>query len=393
MERTALEGLQVLDVSRYGPAPFCTMILGDLGADVLRIDGAAWELEVREFPPPDSPYDPLNRNKRSLELNLKTDEGKRIFYQLAKKADIVVEGFRPGASKRLGIDYETLSKINPRIIYCAISGYGQDGPLSNLAGHDITYIAQGGVLGTMGRPDVIPGNIIGDWAGGGMQGVIGILAAVVARQTTGRGQFVDIAVTDGVTSFLCAYIAKYLETGSMPAEEDRTTVGAEHYYSVYETKDGKHIAIGNAEPKFFTNLCEAMGCEEYVPYQMDRKKAKEIKAFFAETFLTKTRDEWFNLLLEKDTCVGKVYTVGELIHDPHVLHRQMIVELDHPVLGKVKQSGIPIKLSDTPGRIRKFSPQIGENTREVLESLGYGDTQISLLQRTGVVGGKRPHDD
>jgi crotonobetainyl-CoA:carnitine CoA-transferase CaiB-like acyl-CoA transferase len=389
VKRMALEGLKVLDVSRYGPAPFCTMVLGDLGADILRIDGAAWELEVREFPAPDSPFDPLNRNKRSLELNMKKDEGKRIFYQLVEKSDIVVEGFRPGVSKRLGIDYETLNKINPKIICCAISGYGQDGPLSNLVGHDITYIAQGGVLGIMSRPDVIPGNIIGDWAGGGLQGVIGILAAVVARQTTGKGQFVDIAIADGVTSFLCSYIAKYLETGSMPAEEDRTTIGAEHYYNVYETKDNKFIAIASAEPKFFANLCKALGREEYVSYQMDRAKAKEIRAFFTETFLTKTRDEWFSLLYENDTAVGKVYSIGELISDPQVLHRQMIVELNHPMLGKIRQSGIPIKLSDTPGRIRKFSPKIGEDTVEVLSELGYSESDIVDLRRKEILGVKR----
>jgi crotonobetainyl-CoA:carnitine CoA-transferase CaiB-like acyl-CoA transferase len=355
--------------------------------DILRIDGAAWELEVREFPAPDSPFDPLNRNKRSLGLNLKMEEGKRIFYQLVEEADVVVEGFRPGVSKRLGIDYETLHKINPKIIYCSISGYGQDGPYSNLVGHDITYIAQGGLLGIMSRPDVFPGNIIGDWAGGGLQGVIGILAAVVARQTTGKGQFVDIAVADGVTSLLCAYIAKYLETGSMPAEDDRTTIGAEHYYNVYKTKDAKFIAIGSAEPKFFANLCKVLKCEEFIPHQMDRAKAKEIKTFFTKTFLAKTRDEWFNLLYENETVVGKVYAIGELISDPQVLHREMIVELDHPTLGKVRQSGIPIKLSDTPGRIRKLSPRSGENTVEVLLQLGYSESAIVDLQRKGILGG------
>lgn len=381
----ALEGLKILDVSLYGPVPFCTMILGDLGADIIRVEGAPWELDVAEFPAFDSPFDPLNRNKRSISLNLKTEEGKRIFHQLAENADVVVEGFRPGVAKRLAIDYETLNKMNPRLIYCSVTGYGQNGPYRDLVGHDINYIAQGGVLGIMEHSDVIPGNIIADVSAGGMQAVIGILAAVVARQASGKGQFVDIAVTDGVVFLISHYIAKYLETGSMPEEEDRTTVGASPYYNVFKTKDDKYITIASAEPKFFANLCRILGCEEFIPYQMDKTRAKEIKIFFAKAFITKTRDEWFDILSKKDTAVGKVNYLGELISDPQVLHRKMIVELDHAELGKVRQPGIPIKLSDTPGCIKKFSPRSGEDTAQILSELGYGQESIMALQKTGVI--------
>ena len=381
----ALEGLRVIDVSLYGPVCFCTMILGDLGADIIRVEGAAWELDVQEFPASDSPYDPLNRSKRSIHVNLKTEEGRRIFYQLAEKADVVVEGFRPGVVKRLGIDYETLRELNPRLIYCSVSGFGQSGPYRDFVGHDISYIAQGGALGIMERQDVIPGNIIADVAGGGMQAAIGILSAVVARQNSGRGQFVDIAVADGVFFMISHYIAKYLETGSMPKEEVRTTIGACPFYNVYKTKDGKYISIASAEPKFFVNLCKILGCEEFIPYQMDRTKVSEIKSFFAKTFLTKTRDEWFDILSKSDTAVAKVNSVGDLISDPQVLHREMIVDLDHPVLGKVRHPGISIKLSDTPGCIRKFSPKSGEHTAEVLIEMGYDQKIIEDMSKRGVI--------
>lgn len=382
---SALESIKVLDLSRYAPGPYCTMILGDLGADILKIEDKGSELVVPEFPAPSSPFEPLNRNKRSIVLNLKTDEAKHIFYKLVEKVDVVVEGFRPGVAKRLGLGYETLKEINPRLVYCSITGYGQDGPYRDLAGHDLNYIAQGGFLGIMSRPDVIPGNVLGDLAAGGMQAAIGILTALVARKTTNKGQYVDIAMTDGVVSLLSLYIGKYLETGSMPKEEERATVGGTAYYNVYKTKDGKFITIAAGEPKFFANLCKALGCEKFILFQMDSGKTTEIKEFFTRTFLTKTRDEWFDILSQSDTAVGKVYAIDELISDPQVLHRQMIVELDHPTSGKVKQVGIPIKLSDTPGRIRKFGSRPGEDTAEVLKDLGYSAEEIRDLVNKGAV--------
>jgi crotonobetainyl-CoA:carnitine CoA-transferase CaiB-like acyl-CoA transferase len=380
-----LEGIRVLDLSRYAPGPFCTMILGDLGADVLKVEGAASDLVVPEFPSPDSPFDPLNRNKRSLVVNLKTDDGKGIFYQLAEKADVVVEGFRPGVVKRLAIDYETIRKMNPRIVYCSITGYGQEGPYRNMVGHDLNYIAQGGVLGIMSNPTAIPGNIIGDLAAGGMQAAIGILAALVARHSTGTGQFVDISITDGVVSLISLYLSKYLETGRVPKEEDRATIGSTAYYNVYETKDGKYMSVASGEPQFFANLCSLLGREEFIPDHLNGKKAAEIRASFASIFITRTRDEWFDLLSQSDTAVGKVQTLDELPSDPQIVHRRMIVELDHPALGKVRQVGIPMKLSDTPGSVRRFSPKPGEHTREVLAELGYSEAEAESLRAAGVV--------
>ena len=332
-----------------------------------------------------SPYDPLNRNKKSIILNLKDEEARKIFYALAATADVVMEGFRPGVVKRLKIDYETLKGINGRLIYCAITGYGQEGPHRDLAGHDLTYIAQGGALGIMREPDYIPANILGDFVSGGIQAALGILLALHARQTTGKGQYIDISITDGVTSLLAPFIAKYLEMGHMPDLEDRATVGGTAYYNVYRTKDGKFIAIASGEQHFFVNLCKIIGCEQFIPHQYEGKKQAEMKTFFTKAFLTKTRDEWFDLLSATDTAVGKVQNMGDLVSDPQVLHRQMIVEMDHPTVGKVKQAGIPIKLSDTPGAIRGFSPRPGEQTFEVLKGLGYGEDEIRRLAAKGAV--------
>ncbi len=382
--RSALEGIHVLDLSRHAPGPYCTMILGDLGADIIKVEGKSSDFVVPEFPFPGSPFDSLNRNKRSIVLDLKAEEGRRIFYELIKEADVVVEGFRPGVAKRLGLDYGSLNKINPRLVYCAITGYGQEGPYSNLVGHDLTYLAQGGLLSIVKRTDTIPGTVIGDMASGGMQAAIGILAALVSRQGTGRGQFVDIAMVDGVVSLISLYVAKYLETGCMPGDDERSSISESPYYHVYETKDRKFLAIASLEPQFFARLCEVLGCKEVIPYQRDPGRASEIKGLFSRIFLTRTRDEWFDILTRGDTPVGKVQTIEEVVRDPQVRCRQMITELDHPVEGKVRQVGVAVKLSETPGSIRRFSPRRGEHTVELLTQLGYSKESIQELLDSGV---------
>jgi crotonobetainyl-CoA:carnitine CoA-transferase CaiB-like acyl-CoA transferase len=370
------------------------MILGDLGADILKVEGSTSDLVAPEFPAPNSPYEPLSRNKRSIILNLRKDEAREIFYKLAAETDVVVEGFRPGTVHRLGVDYETLRRINERIVYCSITGYGQDGPNRDLVGHDLNYLAQGGFLGILKNPTSFPGNVVGDLTSGGMQAVIGILAALVARQITGKGQYVDIAMADGVVSLIGLYIGKYLETGRMPQEETRATVGGTHYYNVYETRDGKFISIAAGEARFFAALCKALRCEEFVPYQMDPKKVPEIREYFTRAFLTRTRDEWFAILSKADTAVGKVYSLDELVSDAHVLHRQMIIDIDDPVKGKVRQVGIPIKLSETQGEVRNLGSRPGEDTAQVLAALGYGEEAIHELTNKGVItmssaGGRR----
>ncbi len=399
----ALEGLKVLDLTRHAPGPFCTMILGDLGADVTKVEGldlpagrpegpmkgsGALPL-TSEFASPESPYNPVNRNKQSIRLNLKEPAGQRIFHQLAEKADVVVEGFRPGVAERLGIDYQAVRRVNKGIVYCSITGYGQDGPYRNLPGHDLNYASHGGLMSIMsliGVPPPVPGNIAGDMVGGGMQAVIGILAALMARVRTGEGQYVDISMTDGIVSLLSLYIGGYFQQGEMPEKADLTSCGVKPYYGVYETKDGKFISIACAEPRFYMNLCQALGCEEFIPHQTDVEKEGEIRAYFRQQFLTRTRDEWFDILSRGDIAVSKVLDLGELAADSQLSHRGMIVEMEHPVEGKIKHPGISIKLSETPGAIKNLGSAPGQDTRAILLGLGYSEEDIEKLLAARVAG-------
>ena len=386
----ALDGIHILDLSRYAPGPYCTMMLGDLGADVITVVQGTAVQGVPEFPSPGSPWDYLNRNKRSIAVNLKNPAGQAIIHRLAKNSDVVVEGFRPGVVKRLGIDYDTLKQINERLIYCSITGYGQDGPWADLPGHDVNYIAQGGALGIMLKP-AIPGNVIGDMAAGGMQAAVAILAALVARTHTHRGQYIDVSITDGVISLVGLYIANHLHTGALPPAEDRTSVGASPFYGIYETKDEKFITIAaHPEPKFWENLCRAMNLEHLITVRDDKVHSEEIRQAFQTTFLKKSRDEWFEILRKADTPVGKVATPDDILSDPHVAARRMIVETKDPVAGTVRHVGIPMKLSDTPGSIRKLPSRLGEDTQAILSELGYDRDQIleMITSRAVMVEGK-----
>ena len=403
----ALEGIKILDLTHLAPGALCTMILGDLGADVIKIEalpgvggrGAGIGISpMGEEGRRQAAFDALNRNKRSIGLNLGSDKGREIFYRLAQTADVIVEGFRPGVVKRLVVDYETIRAINSRLIYCSLSGYGQDGPYSNLSGHDVNYISIAGALNLIGTPDcqpVIPLNLLADFAGASLHGVIGILAALVVRSKTGTGQYVDISYTDGAMSVLTWFISNYFSSGILLKRGETWLHGAYPYYGVYEAKDGKYVSIGCVEPWFWENLCRALGKEEYISYcispehflhKPEGEKWKEISSYLKQVFLTRTRDEWFDFFADKDVPVGKVYTLDEVFNDPQVLHRQMVLEIDHPTLGKVKHPGIAVKLSETPGKVRSLAPIFGEHTEEILRELSYTKSQIEELRQSNIIG-------
>jgi len=390
-----LEGIRVLDLSRLAPGPFCSMLLGDMGADVLLIEapadgklanaiggGRSQDLEKA------AAYNTLSRNKRSIVLNLREPDAREIFYQLAAEADVVLEGFRPGVVKRLGVDYETLRQHNERIVYCSLSGFGQTGPYSQLVGHDINYISVGGALGMVGWPDAppaIPMNIIADFAGGGLHAAFGILTALLARERTGKGQNVDIAMSDGVMYLLASLTGSVLAGGPSPTRGGTILNGSVPHYNVYECADGGWISIGSLEPHFWVNLCKAMGREDFIPHQWDAGKRDEIFAHFRGQFKSKTRDEWFEVLKQSDICAGPVYSLEEALNDPHNRAREMLIEVDHPTLGKVKQLGIGTKLSETPGSVRSTAPLPGQHTDDVLASIGYDAGAIASLRERGVV--------
>jgi crotonobetainyl-CoA:carnitine CoA-transferase CaiB-like acyl-CoA transferase len=389
-----LEGIKILDLSRLAPGPFCSMMLGDLGADVLLVEAPA-DGKMAAFmgrgtdPELAAAINVFGRNKRSIVLNLREEAAREVFYKLADTADVVLEGFRPGVVKRLGVDYETLSARNPRIVYCSLSGYGQTGPYSQLVGHDINYISVGGALGMIGWPDqppAIPMNIIADFAGGGMHAAYGILAALLARERTGRGQYVDIAMSDGVLYLLASVAGGVLAGGGSPGPGSSPLNGALPQYNCYQCSDGGWISIGSLEPHFFANLCKVMGREDFIAHQMDHATREEIALHFKKTFLTKTRDEWFEILKQTDICAAPVYSMEEALRDPHNLARNMVVEVQHPKFGAMKQPGIGTKLSDTPGEVRTTAPVPGQHTDDVLHALGYAPDAIADLRSRGVVG-------
>ena len=392
----ALEGIRVLDLSRLAPGPFCTMMLGDMGADVLLIEapaegklagmgalGRAADAETV------AAYNIMGRNKPSIVLNLREQEAREIFYRLADDADVVVEGFRPGVVKRLGVDYETLHARNPRLVYCSLSGYGQTGPYSGIVGHDINYISIGGALGMIGWPDTppaIPMNIIADFAAGGMHAAYGVLAALLARERTARGQHVDIAMSDGVLYLLASIAGSVLMGGASPQRGRTLLNGGVPHYNVYECSDGGWISLGSLEPHFFANLCKVMEREDFIPHQYDASKRDEIAAHFRDRFRTKTRDEWFALLKQTDICAAPVYSLEEALRDPQNIAREMVVEVAHPSLGAVKHLGVATKLSETPGAVRSTAPLPGKHTDDVLASLGYDARAIGDLRSRRVVG-------
>ncbi|MFU8796198.1 MAG: CaiB/BaiF CoA transferase family protein [Dehalococcoidia bacterium] len=396
---TALEGITILDLSYQGPGPFCTAILGDLGASVTRVSPpptAGARQATREADRRQAAYSASNRNKKSILLNLKSEEGRSIFHRLAEKADVVVEGFRPGVARRLGIDYETISAINPRIVYCSVTGYGQDGPYARLPGHDVNYISFAGVLDLIGERDgspIIPLNLVADYGAGGMSAAIGILSAIIALGRTGRGQYIDISLTDTTISLLTQILLdRYFSTGNAPGRGEHMLSGAHPCYSIYRTKDGGYMSLGCLEPWLWENLCREIGREDFIPYNMTRTpdaseetKWQEMRDYLGELFLTETRDEWFERMKDKNIPIGKVLSLKEVFADPQVLHRRMVMELEHPEEGKVKQVGIGIKLSDTPGAFRDFASPVGRDTDETLKRLGYSVEKIEELRRDGVI--------
>ncbi|GIW17000.1 CaiB/BaiF CoA-transferase family protein [Tepidiforma sp.] len=392
----ALDGIKVLDLSRLAPGPHCSMLLADFGADVTLVEavpGASAKLgstglRRSEAAERAAAYNALGRGKKSIALNLKEEEARKIFYRMVEGADVVIEGFRPGVVKRLGVDYDTLAQINPRIICCSISGFGQTGPYANLVGHDINYIAIGGALGVTGRPGqppAIPVNLLADFAGGGLTAAFAICLAIIAREKTGRGQNIDVGMSDGVLSLMTSAFSQYFSTGQPIRPGEYLLNGAAPFYNTYKCSDGRWFSIGSIEPHFWANLCRVLGTEDLLPHQFDQARWPEMIERFAGIFATKTADEWMAIMSQDDICAAPVLEMENVVTNEHNLARGMVVELDSPV-GKVKQIGVAPKLSDTPGQPRTTAPLIGQHTDEILGGLGYTADQIADLRSRGVVG-------
>ncbi|MGV6873985.1 CaiB/BaiF CoA transferase family protein [Pseudochelatococcus sp. B33] len=393
LTQPALDGIRVLDLTRLLPGAFATQILADMGADVLKIEQPDGGDYNRAFPPiakaESGSFLLLNRNKRSITLNLKTAEGKEVLRALAREADVLIEGFRPGVMERLGLSYESLSADNPALVYCAISGYGQTGPWRLRPGHDMNYLAEAGALqlfGKAGEGPIVPGLSIADVGGGSLTATTGILAALVARGRTGRGQFIDISMHDGAISWLSLHAADALFAGIEPKGGERPFIGQAPCYNVYECADGRHVALGAIEEHFWHRFCDAFGTPELRSRQWpEGEEARRQKALLQDRFLTRTRDEWVATLEAADIPFGPVLGIVEALESDHARARGMLEHVDHPVEGRVPQLGFPIKMSDTPCTIRLAPPLLGEHTEAVLTELGYDADRIANLRAAGAI--------
>jgi len=393
-----LEGKVILDLSRMLPGPYCSMILSDLGADVIRIEDPNYPYgnpgpyfqkgNYRES----AFHSILMRNKKSITLNLKDDKARKIFYELVKKADVVLDTFRPKVMNKLKIDYNTLALINPSIICCSLTGYGQNGPYEQVAGHDLNYIGICGILDLNKdrkqhgkekelRTPMNPGVQVAD-IGGGLVAAIGILGAIVEREGNAerKGQFIDIAMTDSVFSFIPMIAAYHFAKDS--SEIVNILHGDFPFYSVYKTKDNKFLSVGIIEAKFWREFCKALELDELEQRQITIGNEREVVfQKIQQKLLKKTQKEWMEKFINLDACVMPVKSFAEACQDPQIKVRNMVVEMDHPKLGKIQNIASPIKYSRTPLTIRSIAPKTGQNTQEILDSLGYSAEQIQKFKK------------
>jgi alpha-methylacyl-CoA racemase len=394
-----LDGIRILDLSRLLPGAYASQVLADFGADVIKIEEPGSGDYGRFMPPHGAGgvslyFLAMNRNKRSMTLNLKTDQGRAIFQRLASQADVVLESFRPGVMERLGLGYAQLKEINPRLIYCAISGYGQEGPYRLRAGHDLNYAGYAGLLnynrGPRGEP-AMPPTQLGDLAGGSFMAVIGILTALVGRGQSGEPRMIDVSMTEGVMSLLPLFATAYFDTGEAPVPGRSSLDGWLPCYNIYETQDGKHVTLAALEYKFWHTFCSRVGHLELLPFHTpvgsgEREQAIDI---LQDIFKTKTRDEWIAELADIDACIGPVYTLDEALNDPQAQARGV------SVTGRVKSEGseettfrtLPTfpRISGVEQEQRYAAPGMGEHTDAVLREAGYSDAEIEEFKTGGVI--------
>ena len=381
LNQGALSGITVIDLSRLLPGPYCSMILADHGARVIAI-------EDKRFLADGLFFNLINRNKEHMSLNLKTDEGKEIFFRLVQTADVLLEGFRPGVVNRLGVDYDTVRKVNSKIIYCSITGYGQKGPYRDRVGHDVNYLSNAGVLNLIGeqdRPPSIPGVQIADIAGGGMNAAIGILLALFAREKTGKGQHIDISMTDGMVAFLPAVMFFQQQTGQEPRRANEILSHRYACYNTYETADGQYISIGAVENRFWKKLCEVLAVPQYAELQYDDRYRLKIIDFMRETFKKKNLDDWEAEFGDLDICWGRVQSLKEVLTDPIFLERDMVLDIKGKNGKSSKTLGVPVKLSETPGSVRTPPVEFGESTAAILREIGYSEDDVKSLADKNVI--------
>ncbi len=376
-----LSGYRVIELAGIGPGPMCAMLLSDMGADVLRIDRAA---DAGLGIAMDPKYSLLNRGRRSVAFDLKRPEAIEAVLKLVEKADALIEGFRPGVTERLGLGPDDCLKRNPRIIYGRMTGWGQEGPLAHAAGHDINYIALSGALHSIGRKGeapVPPLNLVGDFGGGALYLALGVVAGLLEAQKSGKGQVVDAAMVDGAASLMTAIYGMHGSGFWNNERGDNILDTGAHYYDVYETKDGKHVAIGSIEAKFYAELLRLSGLQgEELPHQQDRKSWPKMKERLKTLFRTKTRDEWCKIMEGSDICFAPVLSMEEAPKHPHMKHRGTFIEE-----GGVTQPGPAPRFSRTPSKIQRPPAKPGEHTEEALRDWGFATPDLETLRKSGAI--------
>lgn len=375
-----LEGIRILESAHQYPGPYCSLLLADLGAEVIKIERPGVGDLARQSA---HFFQSINGNKKSLTLDLKLPAARKILYRLVEHSDVFMDGFRPGVAGRIGMDYPTLRKINPRLIYCSISGYGQEGPYRDLPGHDLNYQAMAGMLHCFQDEKgnfVAPGVAIGDLSSG-MFSAIGILAALQARQKTGQGQFIDVSMFDGLLSWMSTRLGIFWGTGWFEMERDAG-------YGIFQAKDGQFFTLAIAhEDWFWGRLCAAIGLPEYqgIKAMERRRRRPELVERLQKVFLTKPREEWLKVIIQADVPVAPVQNPEEIEKDPHVAFRKMVQEVSFADGEKIRQVEFPMKLSDMPDKLRTPPPRLGEHTEEILKSIGYRDEEIDTFKKEGTI--------
>jgi crotonobetainyl-CoA:carnitine CoA-transferase CaiB-like acyl-CoA transferase len=392
-----LEGLKVLDLTRLLPGGFCSLLLADFGADVVKVEDTGLGDYVRWSPPYYEGADPsakgalflaLNRNKRSIRIDLKSDAGKDVLVRLARDADVLLESFRPGVLDRLGVGYERLKQENLGLIYCAITGYGQDGPNRERSGHDMNYLGLNGLLGLTGEKDGPPVQAAGqiaDLGGGALMAALGVLVALRERERSGEGQFVDCSMFDGALSWLAMVAAEALATGRAPVRGELQLSGSLTCYRPYRCADG-YVTLGALEPKFWRAWCLGVGREDLVEHAFDPPGSDAHRAA-TEIFAERTREQWRQFASEHDCCLEPVLELDEVLTSELVAARDMVVELSQPGAEQtVRLLGAPVKLSRTPADPKRApGPALGEHTEEVLAAAGFSAEEIAALQESGAI--------
>jgi alpha-methylacyl-CoA racemase len=397
--RLPLEGVRVLDLTRLLPGGFCSLLLSDFGAEVIKVEDTALGDYIRWAPPyyegaeqtaRSALFLSLNRGKRSIRVDLKSEQGKAVLARLARDADVLLESFRPGVLDRLGVGYERLRAENPRLVYCAITGYGQDGPGRERSGHDLNYLGLNGILGLSGEaggPPVPSAAQIADLGGGALMAAVGVLIALRERDRSGEGQLVDCSMFDGSLTFLAMLAAELLAGGPAPHRGELRLAGGIVCYRPYRCADG-YVTLGALEPKFWSTFCRGVGREDLADHAFDPPGSDAHRAV-CEIFAQRTREQWRAFASEHDCCLEPVLDLDEALDGELVAAREMVVELEQPGAGRsVRLLGLPFKLSRTPGdAARAPGPGLGEHTREVLAEAGYDSVQIEALHASGAVAG------